>query len=71
MEFSQAPADGKDPVHPQLPRRPQDIKERKRDHLQHDPLTSAGLLFPRIFHVLPPLGICFHASKSPPLLRMC
>ena len=40
VEFSQAPADGKDPVHPRLPCRPQDIKECKRDHLQPDLLTS-------------------------------
>lgn len=37
VEFSQAPADGKDPVHPRLPCRPQDIKERKSAHPQHEP----------------------------------
>lgn len=33
VEFSQAPADGKDFVHSRLPCRPQDIKESKGDHL--------------------------------------
>lgn len=37
VEFSQAPVDGKNPVHPRLPCRPQDIKECKRHHLQPDP----------------------------------
>lgn len=51
VEFSQAPADGKDPLHPRLPRSPQDIKECEWDHLQPDPsplslfqLTFAPLL---------------------------
>lgn len=60
MEFSQAPADGKDPVHPELPRRPQDIKECKRDHLQPDPSPLSLFLYPQN------LFICV---QTPTLLR--
>lgn len=64
VEFSQAPADGKDPVHPRLPRRPQDIKERKSAHPQHDPSPLRARFFLVFSLFCPPLGICCHASKS-------
>lgn len=78
VEFSQAPADGKDPVHPRLPCRPQDIKECKRGHLQPDPsplsfslpLSHSSHSFLSFSVPFPSFSISLYVSKLPPCLGM-
>lgn len=68
VEFSQAPADGKDPVHPSLPCRPQDIKECKRHHLQPDPSPLSRpvsqLLSPHILHFFLRLSVSVYICPN-------